>query len=701
MSDILFELGFEEIPVLEIETLYEYFDNNIRELIRVKDIKVSSIDTYSTPRRIILLIKDLPKEIPTKSIRKKGPPVNVFFDKDGNITKQGSGFLKSKNIKNSDIEKEDGFVFYNSKEGGEQIIDIVKNTIEHTIKSVPFKKTMKWPGSDIAFSRPIRWILFLNNKNIEQLEIAGVKASNITYGNRSVGNKKLIVKSIDNYFKLMKENYVTCDIYKREEQIFNGWKSFAEIYGIDPVIDNELILENIFLTEFPVVLKEDFDKRFLNLPEPIITAALKQHQRYFATKKNGKQSNSFIFISNNPEADFEILKKNNKRVLTARLEDAEFYYKSDLKRSINDYRTLLNDIIFYDKLGTYGDKIDRTAILASFTDSNYENKNIDFKELALISKFDIATDMIKDGKEFTKLQGIIGYHYALKMGIPKSQAIVSKEHYYPRTKNDKLMPLSYKSIVLSITDKVDNITGAFIAGYKPTGNKDIMAVRRDALALIYLLDRENIHIDLKKLIAESLTLYNISDKEIISEIVLFIKTRIENYFSEEHKIPVDILRCVLSVKDIIIPEILKKSMLINHEKTTEDFKTLIIGIKRVSNILKAAKASNIIYSIDIKALTNNSNQTISKYEKLLFAKSQSVKNENIKFQEKKEFNNILEKLLSLRQEIDNFFDNVLVMDENEKLRQNRLNLLKYIEVEFNKFGDFSKIVIEGEKQEER
>ncbi len=556
---------------------------------------------------------------------------------------------------------------------------------------------MKWPGSDIVFSRPIRWILFLNNSNIEQLKIAGIESSNITYGNRSVGNKQLIAKSIDHYFELMKENYVTYDIYKREEQMFNGWKSFSEIYGIDPIIDNELILENIFLTEFPVVLKEDFDERFLNLPESIIAAALKQHQRYFATKRNGERSNSFIFVSNNPEADFEILKKNNKRVLTARLEDAEFYYKSDLKRTINDYRTLLDDITFYDKLGTYGDKIDRIALLALFVDSNYKNNSIDFKELALISKFDIATDMIKDGKEFTKLQGIIGYHYALEMGIPQEQAIVSKEHYYPRTKSDKLMPLSYESIVLSIADKVDNIVGAFIAGYKPTGNKDIMAVRRDALALIYLLDRKKIHIDLNKIIDKSLVFYNINNKEIFDEIVLFIKTRIENYFSEEHKIPIDILKCVLSIKDIIIPEILKKGKLINREKTTEDFKTLIIGIKRVSNILKTAKFSNITYSIDINALINNGYQTISKYEKSLFEKSQSVKNENIKFQEKKEFENILEKLLSLRNEIDEFFDNVLVMDKDEKLRQNRLNLLKYIEIEFNKFGDFSKIVIEGEK----
>ncbi len=698
MSKILFELGFEEMPVSELIMLNRFFPRQLSTYLENKNIECDK-KFYSTPRRVAFIFDNVPLFTEHITAEFKGPPVHVFFDKNGEISKQGKGFLKSKNIPEKDIESKNNFIYYKADKGGESIVEILKGFIDETVKSIPFKKTMKWPNSNIRFSRPIRWMMLVIDNEVETFSLAGIDSGNITYGNRNAGNREIIISDIDDYRKLLSENFVILDditetsnkYRERSISIQNQLTEICSAINVRIDDDEELIMENAMLTEYPVVLMGTFAERFLNIPDSIIKAALKQHQKYMYASG----TNHFAFVSNQPESEYkDAIIHNNEKIITARLEDAEFYFKADMKRSLKEYSENLNSIVFFRDLGTYGDKIKRISAIASEINNKTLKRDIDFNKLSLLCKFDIATDMIKDGKEFTKLQGEIGYQYALKMGIDKLSASVSFEHYLPRTKNDSL-PTVYESMLFSIADKIDNITGAFIAGHKPTGNKDVMGVRRDALALIYLLnklrnyDKHDLntlsHINIIELLDVSLSLYSETENA-IDEIAKFVRDRLENYMTDLHY-NIDIIRAVLNCNDIILPHIFTKAELLSEYKfdpSNDDFRTMITGIKRVCNILRSAE-----YSIKNTIITEN------QYEKALYENAKAVNDVNSDAFREMRFRDMLENILKMRPVIDAFFDNVMVMDEDAVKRNNRLTLLHYVKTVFDSFCDFSQIVMEG------
>lgn len=706
MSDILFELGFEEMPVEELKILSHSFSSCIDKELRANNVTID-VQYYMTPRRIAFIMNNVPDQTPSETVEMKGPPVNIFYTEDNSLSKQGQGFLKSKDLSEKDIIKKDNAVYYTAVKGGHDIVDIVKNAITETLRKIPFKKTMKWPGSDMRFSRPIRWILFIKNDKQVDFHMAGINSSNITYGNRNAGNRAVRIDSVNDYDKALRDNFVILDeispvttsiIAERYYMIQEGIRDINENKGLHigisdagiPV-DDELIEENALLTEYPRVLLGSFNSRFTDMPAPIIRAALKQHQRYFYAG----DSHHFAFVTNQPnnEMDREII-HNNEKIITARLEDAEFYFHGDMKRSMDDYRTMLNNTVFYAQLGTYGDKVKRISKLASYLNSMLNRGNIDFDELALISKFDIATDMIKDGKEFTKLQGEIGYQYALSMGIDKDKAICAREHYMPRTKSD-CIPSSYEAVLLSIADKADNVAGAFIAGHKPTGSKDVMGVRRDVLALIYLLyelahssndvNKAISRTDIRALFKHAVQLYSIEDSGILDDIMDFIRDRIAVEF-QHYGYSIDALRTVLASATFNIFDIQQKCIAINliRSENEDDFITLITGIKRVNNILRSAEYEEV-----------EGSDFSDTYEKALYDAARKADRDNSALYKKGDFSGILRNFLQMRSTIDDFFDNVLVMDEDKHKRNTRLNLLASVQSVFEQFGDFSQIVIEG------
>ncbi len=670
MNKLLFELGFEELPVNEIHVLKKIFSEKINEILNKKEIKSKTL-FYITPRRLIFFMENFPEKTEEKKQIVKGPPENIFY-KNGEITKQGIGFLKAKNVTEEKIKIENGFIFYENVVGGEDTIKIISDSIKDILRNIEFSKKMKWNDSGVLFSRPIRWILFLFNNKVIDFSFANINANNFTFSNRNAGNEKITINSIEEYFDKIKENFVIINFNERKEIIKQTIENEIKKLGYEIIFDEELLNEVTNLVEYPIILVGEYDNRFLNLPEPIIIAALKQHQRYFSLNKNNKLINKFIFVSNAPFANKEIVIKNNQRVLSARLEDAEFYYKQDIEKSLNDYEEELKSITFYENLGTIYEKVKRNSQIAQYIDNLLENKIEDFEEISLITKFDLASNMIRDGKEFTKLQGIIGYYYAKVKGIKENYAVVSKEHYLPKTNNDEL-PKSYIGTVFSIADKIDNICGGFIAGYKPTGNKDIMSIRRDTIALLYLLNEKQINIDIKQLIIKSLSIYNNNNG--LNEILDFIKSRIENFYDYD----IDLIRCVLYGNELNILDINKKLELLKEKKNNKDFRELVIGLKRASNILKNEKEF-----IRIKNIENQ-------YEKALYEKGIEVEKQNTNFVKTKNFEKILDNLLVLKKYIDDFFDNVLVMDKDENNKKRRLAILNFIRNIFYVYGDFSKI----------
>ncbi|MDD3803769.1 MAG: glycine--tRNA ligase subunit beta [bacterium] len=684
-NNLLFELGFEELPVESNRLLREKVLESFASFpSRFKDSEFT-LKVYSTPRRIAVFMEDIKLTSEVFEEEVKGPAENVIFAGDS-LTKAGEGFLKSKQLEKDLLIRRDGSVFYKKQSGGEAVEKIFEDVFKKCISSISFDKTMKWDKTGFLFPRPIRWAMGFVNNNPMNFEIAGIKTDIYTFANRCISSSRMTIFNAYDYFEKMNENYVEIDFEKRKKMVKEEIYKAVEKLSLSLVEDEDLLDEVTDLVEFPVIFCGQFEEKFLSLPSEIIVAALKQHQRYFSLKKTDSSlSVYFVFVSNSPYAETNDIVKNNQRIIASRLEDAEFYYNNDLSHDLKYYEEALKKTVFHEQLGTFYDKVQRNKKLAEHILSKTKDDIGDLELLSVISKFDAATEMIKDGKEFTKLQGVIGAHYAEKMGYDREKASVSKEHYLPLT-NEGVLPESAAGITFSVADKVDNICGAFVSGNKPTGSKDAMSVRRDSLSLIYLMIQKNLKLDVFELVSFSLGEYG--KMELKDEIIDYLKKRMEVLFLS-YGISYDITRCVLN-KEILCPsDALKKANLIKDIKNNEDFKDIAGGLKRVSNILKNESEREL--PLNFK----------TEYEKNLYQSGIKVGEKNKALLTANEYENTLKNLLSLRKPIDDFFDNVMVMDEDLKLRETRIQLLIFIRKIFSEFGDFSQIVFESDQELKR
>ncbi len=681
-NTIFFELGFEELPVSALKLIQKDLTKKILDFFESEKVKNIDVQLFLTPRRLVLFIKNLPEKTPAIEKIEKGPQENLFFE-DNRPTKLAEGFMKSRKLNPSDIEIKDGFVWYKKLEGGVEISSLFIKNIFNLVNSLEFEKRMKWDDTNIVFPRPIRWVnSFFNNQQLE-IKIGNLVGANFTYGNRNTGNLKIPFFNGYDFLEKTKDNYVVLSFEERKQMIVDKIKDISENQGLSLIWDEELLEEVTYLVEYPVIFKGKFDNRFLYLPKEIIIAALKQHQRYFTLEnEKGELSNYFIFVANSPYASYEDIVKNNQRIINSRLEDAEFYFKNDIARSMDEYENRLKKTIFCEGFGSFYEKVERNVKLVEyiFGKMKMEYDPQILKEAGIISKFDIATDMIKDGKEFTKLQGRIGYHYARLKGFDENLSKISYEHYLPvNVDGDK--PKTLLGKIFSISDKVDNISVAFVSGNKPTGSKDIMYVRRDTLSLLSLLVYENIEIDLYEIFKFSLELLN--QKDHLEKIIDYVKKRMEIFLQDYHSIPYDISRSLLQSSTFITSDIKMRAEKILNLKNDFDFRRMVEGQKRVSNILK---------NISHVELKDKNFENV--YEKDLYEKGKDVLMVNKKYFETKDYDSILKNLLSLVSYINDFFDNVLVNDQDEQKKNKRLALLFFIKNIFMDFADFSYIVFE-------
>lgn len=682
-NKIFFEIGFEELPVSALKTIERDFPLKLKDFLISKNIKDFEIKIFLTPRRLALFLENIPKETEKKVNLLKGPQEKIFY-KDGQITQLGLGFLKSRNIEEKDILVKDGYIWYKKEEEGVEVWKIFSENIFNIINSLDFEKRMRWDNSKITFPRPIRWVTsFFNNQQIE-INIGNIQSGNYTFGNRNTGNLKIPIFNGDDWLEKMSENYVEPSFEKRKDMVIKGIEDIVKGTDLFLTKDDELLEEVTYLVEYPVVFKGEFEKEFLKLPKEIIIAALKQHQRYFTLQnEKGELSNFFIFISNSPFAQNDDIVNNNQRIIRSRLEDAQFYFENDISRSMEDYEKRLKDTLFCEGLGSFYEKIERNVKIVEYlldTLKLDDLKSIDLRMVGLVSKFDITTDMIKDGKEFTKLQGIIGYHYAKIKGFEDDIAKVSYEHYLPLTALDK-NPTTKLGKVFSIAEKVDNIVAAFVSGNKPTGSKDIMYVRRDALSLISLLVTDQISLSLFDTFKFSTSL--LKGEQFFDEIINYIKKRVEIFFKDYYNIDYDVSRSFLQNGNVDPYDIKKRCEKVISLKNDENFRIMVEGQKRVTNILKGVEKIEMTdFDFD------------NDFERKLFEDGKSVSEKNKKLFDRKDYDGILKNLLSLRESIDRFFDNVLVNDPDEKKRRRRLALLFFIRNIFLEFSDLSLIVFE-------
>lgn len=712
-KDFLLEIGTEEVPSAYLEQAGKQLEQLVCELLHSNRVQFGEIKRFYTPRRLAILIRDVVIRQEDKIIEITGPPKEFAFDKDGNPTKQGLGFAKAHNISfgRLKIKKRSGkeVVYYEKEEKGKLTKDIFKTGLPNLVKEIAFPKTMKWEHSGMRFARPIRWICSLFGEEIISFEIAGIKSGNKSEGLRF--SPSISLMSARKYEQELEKVGITPDFQKRRNKIRNEIIKVRAYYNtpLQWIEDEELLSEVTNLVESARAIMGKFDKKFLNLPEEVIIAALKGHQRYFAMKKkNGRLAPYFIIILNSLphlcigaglNSNLDEIRQGHERVLRARLEDAEFYFKEDTRIKLADRIDLLKGVIWREELGTLYDKTQRILDLSGYIARWLPD--VDFPILeraALLSKTDLVTSMIRDGKEFTKLEGIIGRKYAKISGEEDRVATIIYEHYLPRFKGDKI-PKTLEGMVLSIADKVDNVTGAFIINKVPTGSVDLFGIRRSAIGLVTVILKKSLHIPLCEVIEQAIKEYSPQStvhRPQTAEIFDFLNQRLSKILGDEG-IREDIIRAVIEINDDLV-DIRARALTLNSFKKREEFKTLVMLAKRVNNILKIRMLphQNKVGAGQAPSETRNLEENLlkEKEEKNLYSGAKQKEKVFYTHIEKGDYRNALLILVSLNDFINRFFDKVLVMCEDEKLRQNRLALVKYISTFFSRIANFSEIILE-------
>ena len=690
MNRYLLEIGVEELPARFVELALTQLKDKAAKLLKENEIDFKDMEVYATPRRLTLIINDISMYQNDLDVVSKGPSKKISFDEDNNPTKPLLGFMKSQGVELKDIEirefKGEEYVYVSVHKKGEAVENILSKNMANLIKNINFPKNMKWGGKNIKFARPIRWVVSLLNDEVVSFEFEGIPVSNITRGHRFLGSSHIVVDHVDNYEKLLEENYVILDQNKRRETIKYGSNKLAKSLGGEIYEDEDLLEELTYIVEYPTPIMGRIKDEYLMLPKEVITTPMRDHLRYIPVYDDkGELLPYFITIRNGNEEYKEIVVAGNEKVLEARLEDAKFFYKDDISKPLEDYVDELKGVMFQDKLGTMYDKSQRVKSLCVKVGEYLEvaDETIEsLKRASYLSKADLNTKTVQ---EFTELQGVMGKIYAEKSGESKivSQAIF--EQYLPRYSHDSL-PKSTTGSILAISDKLDTIVGLFAIGLIPTGSQDPFALRRSAIGIINIINNNKWEVSLSEIIDYALYVYTeemtlaFDYNEVKSSILEFLKGRIKNMLQEEN-IRYDIIESVLSIDDNVT-SIFKKANELN-EYFKEDRDKLVESLTRLHNIAKKYETGEF----DEELLEND-------IEKALYEKSKEILPEFEKLANKKAYSEAMNELNELVDPINNYFDNIMVLVDDEKIRNNRLAMLANIDEVIKNILNIEKIVTE-------
>ncbi|SHH34962.1 glycyl-tRNA synthetase beta chain [Caloranaerobacter azorensis DSM 13643] len=687
----LLEIGVEEIPARFMEQTISQIKEKFENLFKDERIDFHDIKVYGTPRRLVAIIYGLSEKQEDLHELVKGPAKKIAYDKDGNPTKALIGFSKGQGVNPEDvIIKEyngEDYVYVNKVVEGKNIREVLKDKVPALIKSINFPKSMRWGGKSFRFARPIRWIVSILENEIIGFELDGILVSNRTKGHRFLGKKDIEINNVDEYIDKLRENYVIVDQQERKNLIKHGCDRLVKSKGGNILEDLELLEELTYIVEYPTPLLGRIKEEYLKLPMEVITTPMKEHQRYYpVVDDKGRLMPYFVAVRNGNEEYLDVVTKGNEKVLEARLEDAKFFYNEDIKKPLEDYVEGLKNIVFQDKLGTMYEKTIRLVELAEkiseYLEVGEETKK-DVKRAAYLSKADLVTKMVY---EFTELQGIMGREYGKMSGENEIVSLAIYEHYLPRFASDEL-PTTTAGAILSIADKIDTIAGCFAIGIQPTGSQDPYGLRRQALGIINIILDKNLHISLGEFIDYALSIYKNSkglefNKEKVREEILdFFKIRIKNLFIEKG-IRYDVVDAVISTGLDNITELYVRAEEFNKWIDKEELGEIIAAFNRVAKLAK--KASSDIVNEDL---------LIEDKERDLYRIYINTKDKVDEYLRKREYDKALDTLIDLKEPIDNFFDNVMVMVEYEDIKNNRLGLIKRISDMMFSICDLSKIVM--------
>ena len=682
---LLLEIGVEELPSRFGQTTLDQIENNLSKLLKEERINFDNIEKYATPRRLTFVIKNLADKATDLEEEVKGPAKKIAVDDDGNFTKPALGFMKSKGLDPENVYfKQLGnaeYLFGTIKQEGKHTSEVLKNIVPEAIKNVTFPKAMRWGGKNMRFARPIRWMVALLNNEVLDIDLEGIKSSNITRGHRFLGEKEFEVNSVEEYFEKLDKNFVVLDQHKRKEMIRKQAIEVAKSLGGEVELDEDLLEEITFLVEYPTAFYGEFDEEYVKLPKEVVTTPMKEHQRYFPVLKDGKLLPNFIAVRNGDSNRIDLVKAGNEKVLRARLADALFFYHEDTKKPLESFVDKLQTVVFQAKLGTVYDKTLRIEKLSQviLNELNMTESKENTLRAAKLCKADLVTNMVF---EFTELQGIMGRDYAQVSGENEEVCQGIFEHYLPRFAGD-ILPETNTGIALSIADKLDSIAGFFAIGIKPSGSQDPYALRRQALGILSILLDRKLSVNLNNLINAALDNYSnleFNKEEVASQIVEFFVERVKNLF-KDLGIRYDVIDAVLNNNLDDISDIHTRALELNRWLQKDELVEMLTAFNRVATLAEKAttdivKENLLKEDAEIK-LYNGFKEIKSNVESLLLDKK---------------YNEALDAFATLRPLVDNLFDNVMVMDKDEAIKENRLGLLKQIYSTMLTICDLSKIV---------
>ena len=681
MPEYLLELYSEEIPPqLQISARRE-LKEKIEQSVKFESLEYKSISCYSTPTRLVILIKDIPDKvkIPAKEI--KGPKVGVIND----IL---TSFMRSQQISKKDIfekETEKGkFYFIKTKPKEVLTKDLLTKITLNSIASLSWKKSMRWSDKQIIWGRPLRSICSIFNGKLLPFKYGHLKSTDSLILEKDLIIKYKKIKNFREYNLFLKQNKIILNQEERKTKIVKKFESICKIKNFKESFSNRLLEEVVNIVEDPNILIVEFNKRYLEIPEEIIISTLQSHQRYFPLFDNKNRLTNFFLVVSNKADDKKLIKEGNKKVVEARLSDAKFFWEKDKSKNLIKQIGKLKKIVFYEKLGTVYDKTQRLRKLSSLISDELNTNKEKVQIAASISKSDLCSDLVG---EYPDLQGVMGKYFALAQGFEEDVAFAVSEHYLPVGISSPV-PKRIISYSISIVDKIDSLVGFFLIDEKPTSSKDPFALRRAAIGLLRIIIENNLTIKLRDLISYSIRLFEeqgveIKNSQTEKEILEFLKERMKNILKEK-KIKVDIIEASISshVGDNYL-DLFKKNILINKYIQKAEVKNIINSYKRALNILEK----------DDEGITGKPDPVLFRQEeeKILFEKINEIRKAFTVKEDKKNYENLLLQLSEVKPFTDNFFDKVKVNDENNDIKKNRLELLKMFCNTYNNFINFSKL----------
>jgi len=686
-STFLLEIGTEEIPASYIQPALDAMANMLTKTFSTQRVEHGTIKTMATPRRLVWIIKDVADKQEAKTVEITGPPKNVAFDESGNPTQAALGFANAQGVDPGELQvkqtEKGEYVVVTRHQAGVSVVELLANVLADLIRDIPFPKSMRWGNLKVTFARPIHWMVALLGQEVIPFTYGNVASGNTSYGHRFMSPGAFEITDIDDYVEALRERFIIVDIEERKERIKQGIAACAKEKDGEIREDMDLLDEVVQLVEYPTAVCGSFDEHYLELPQEVLITAMRSHQRYFAVvDKDGKLMPYFVTVNNTLTRDPQVVAWGNERVLRARLEDARFYYVEDQKVSLDERVEELKEVVFTSKLGTSYEKVERFKALAEYMADKVAPENKDtVSRAAYVCKADLVTGTVG---EFPELQGIMGRAYAQLAKEDGEVAEAIYEHYLPTHAGGEL-PAGIAGSLVSIADKLDTIVGCFGVGQIPTGTADPFALRRQALGIIRIILAKNLPLSLSNLIEKAMEGLNEKRTEPKEQthqgVVDFFKRRLQHFLVGQ-KYQHSVVDAVLAYHLDPLVETVAKIRALETFKEDKEFEPLLGTVKRVVNILKEPVEETV-----------DPNKFADQAEKDLYQQFTACEQDLKEPLAIRDYNAALERLSQLKDPIDRFFDEVLVLDEDLSLRRNRLALLTRIAGLFQQMADFSRITL--------